>query len=374
MRLLMFTQSLGAGGAERVTVMLANFWADRGWRVSVLTVEDADADFYTLDRRIERISLNLAGPSGSRFAALVQNFRRLRGLRQVLRRVQPDAAVALMTAPSCQLALAGQGMGVVLLGSERVHPPTYDLDPFWRFARRHAYALLDAVVAQTEQSRDWLLGHTRAGRCEVIANPVQVPVPVPDHAPRIPPGDCVRGGEHLLLAAGRLTPQKGFDLLIEAFAGLVPEFPTWRLVILGEGPEREKLHRRIGDLALEGRVSLPGLAGNMAEWHAAADLFVLSSRFEGFPNALLEALAAGVPAVATDCATGPREILRDGVDGALVPPEDVEALTAGLRALMASEAMRDAAGRSAAENTARFALAPIAGQWEALIEQLRAER
>jgi len=369
MHLLIFTQSLGAGGAERVAVMLSNFWVNCGWKVSVLTVEDTTADFYVLDPRVERISLNLSEPSASRFAALGQNVRRLRRLRQVLRRVQPDAAIALMTGPSCQLALAGQRTGALLLGSERVHPPTHQLDPFWRIARRYAYGLLDVVVAQTAQSRAWLLDHTRAGHCVVIANPVQVPLP--DNTPRLAPGDYIRGGEHLLLAAGRLTPQKGFDLLLEAFADLVQDFPTWRLVILGEGPERGNLRARISELSLEERVSLPGLAGNMAEWHDAADLFVLSSRFEGFPNALLEALAAGVPAVATDCETGPREMLRDDVDGVIVPPNDVGALKAGLHRLMASSVMRERAGRRATEGTARFALADVARQWEALIEQLR---
>src|SRR5690606_28867861 len=138
------------------------------------------------------------------------------------------------------------------------------------------------------------------------------------------------------LAVGRLHPVKGFDLLIQAFALIAPYFPDWDLVILGEGDERPRLQQQIQEADLSQRVQLMGRVGNMAEWYQYADMYVLSSRTEGLSNTLLEAMAAGLPVVAVDCDTGPREIIRDNIDGILVnPPDEPEALAAHLSDLMA---------------------------------------
>jgi glycosyltransferase involved in cell wall biosynthesis len=167
-----------------------------------------------------------------------------------------------------------------------------------------------------------------------------------------------------LLGVGRLTEQKGFDLLISTFARLAARHPDWDLIILGEGPSRPQLEDLVRSHNLSERIFLPGQAGNIAEWYRAAEIYAMSSRFEGFPNTLAEALAHGLPAVSFDCDTGPRDIIRHQVDGLLVPAGDEDALAAALSRLMNNAALRQQFAMRAVEARERFSMERIAGMWE----------
>ena len=198
----------------------------------------------------------------------------------------------------------------------------------------------------------------------MIPNPITFPLEA--HKPRIMPSNPGR----ILLAVGRLGEEKRFDWLIEAFAELAGRFTDWSLVIVGEGICRAKLEKQAEVLGLARRVSLPGAVGNIGEWYESADLYVMTSRFEGFPNTLAEALSYGLPAVSVDCDTGPRDIIRHGVDGLLVPPNDQWALVDALASLMANEDLRDRYGQRAKEAVQRFALERVAEMWENLFRQV----
>jgi glycosyltransferase involved in cell wall biosynthesis len=176
-------------------------------------------------------------------------------------------------------------------------------------------------------------------------------------------------GRKQLMAMGRLSHEKGFDLLLQAFARLAPHHPDWDLTIWGEGALKEQLMQQRDDLALTDRVSIPGPTRSPREQLAASDIFVLSSRHEGFPNALCEAMASGLPAVSFDCKFGPGSIIRDNVDGLLVPTGDVDALVTALDRLMSDEALRDRLGAEAVSIVDRYSLANVAAQWEALLKR-----
>lgn len=368
MNLLIFIHSLNSGGAERVSANLANYWAGRGWRVTVVTLASSESDFYQLHPAVRRIGLDVAGRSGSVAAGAAANLRRVAALRRVLRELQPDVALAMMSTANVLLALATFGMtAVIALGSEHTYPPMIPLGRVWEELRSRLYGRLDAVVALTSESERWLQEHTSARRVPVIPNPA--PWPLPIQAPTLSPpprGD----GRYMLLAVGRLGEEKGFHRLLDAFQQLADAFPDWRLVILGEGSERQALEAQVAAAGLHGRVSLPGRAGNVGQWYEAADLYVMSSRFEGFPNTLAEAMAHGLPAVSFDCDTGPRDIIRHEVDGLLVPAADVPALASALRRLMADEDLRQRFGERAREARERFSMARVAGMWEALFQDL----
>jgi glycosyltransferase involved in cell wall biosynthesis len=314
--------------------------------------------------------LELAGESRNVVGGLWKNLHRVRALRQVLRQVQPDIALALMSTANVILALATRGVANVCpIGAERIHPPQVPLGVKWGALRRSTYGQLAAVVALTQESAEWVRMHTRAQRVPIIPNMVLWPLAV--QAPRLIPETIRVADRQILLAVGRLDKQKGFDWLLEAFRALAQTYYDWTLVILGEGPERRTLETKVQAARLDGRIFLPGRAGNVGEWYERADLYVMSSRFEGFPNTLAEAMAHGLPAVSFDCDTGPRDIIRPEVDGLLVPPGSVDALTAALDRLMGDAALRVQFAARAVEVRERFSMERIAGMWEKLFAEVR---
>lgn len=369
MRLLIFIHSLSSGGAERVTANLANYWAYRGWEVTVVTLAAQTLDFYSLHSAVRRIALDLAGPSANPLTAIRNNLRRVLVLRKVLRQAQPDVALAMMSSANILLAVAASGIhGVVLVGSERIHPPLFPLGSIRENLRSYLYGRLSAIATLTSESAEWLRQQTRARTIAIIPNAAPWPLPVEQPyltAPIMP------AGWRMLLAVGRLCEQKQFALLVAVFHRLAARFPNWVLVILGEGPDRKGLEEQIAAGGLTHRVYLPGRVGNVGQWYAAADLYVMTSRFEGFPNSLAEAMACGLPAVSFDCDTGPRDIIRHEVDGVLVAAGDVTAMEAALERLMRDESLRRRFGEKAAEARERFSVERIAAMWEQLFEKAR---
>lgn len=370
MNVVIFIHSLGAGGAERVASGLANHWASIGWQVSLVTVESEAQDCFTLHSAVHRHTLNLAGASGGILKAATQNIRRVLALRTMLKRLQPNIALALMTEANIILALASLGLKEIrTVGSERVHPPRVPLSLVWDASRRRLYSQLDAIVALTQESADWLRNNTRSRFITVIPNAATWPLSI--SSPYLAVPEKLSSKHRRLLAVGRLCDQKGFDLLIECFRSLVLVHPNWRLDIVGEGPCRAHLLEQIHSSGMRDCVSLLGHAGNVAQWYGNADLYVMSSRFEGFPNTLVEAMSHGLPVVSFDCETGPRDIIRHEVDGMLVPDGDTEALKAALHSLMGNEPLRLQYGARAMEVRERFSLQKISGMWEALFYEIR---
>ena len=227
------------------------------------------------------------------------------------------------------------------------------------------------MTALASEGKDWIKTHTNAQRVTVIPNAVTWPLS--GQEPRISPSALCQSERQLLLAVGRLNAQKGFDWLIEAFSNLADKHRDWDLVILGEGSLRIRLEGQVRESGLEHRIFLPGRAGNMAEWYESADLYVMSSRYEGFPNTLVEAMAHGLAAVSFDCDTGPRDIIRHELDGLLVPRGNVAELTAALDRLMSDALMRQRFAERAVEVRERFSMERIAGMWEKLFEEILLE-
>lgn len=371
MNLLFFISSLSSGGAERVTANLANYWAAKGWQITVVTLAPKGMDFYDLHPSVRRIALDLAGESGNPLIGLIRNLRRIRALRRVLREVQPDVALAMIHKVNVLLAFASRGLpGVAAVGSERIYPPQIPLGKIWEWIRKTGYGQLRAIVAQSKESAAWLQEYTNARRVSVIPN--SVPWPLAVQSPVIEPEQVLPNERHILLAVGRLARQKGFDLLIDVFTELAARHPDWLLVILGEGPKRAELENQTKLGRLTDRILLPGRVGNVSQWYEAADLYVMSSRFEGFPNTLTEAMAHGLPVVSFDCDTGPRDIIRHKVDGLLTPPGDMDAFKAALEQLMEDDTLRARFGERAVEARERFSMEKVAGMWEQLFEEVRA--
>jgi glycosyltransferase involved in cell wall biosynthesis len=339
---------------------IANHWAASGRDVSVVTLASTESDFFELDARVRRVGLDLTGRSGGTIHALRENVRRAIALRRALRGLRPDLAISFGDIMNCLVLVAVTGSHIRTIVSERNDPRHLAMHQPWATLRPRLYPRAEAVVVQTEGVAGWARHLIPSANTVVIPNFVP-PDAGPDHDDH--PAAPVRR----VVAMGRLTPQKGFDLLITAFARVAGARPDWTLTIAGEGPEREALESLVADLDLQGRVTLPGVV-DAREHLDGADLFVLSSRYEGFPNALMEAMAAGLAVIAFDCQSGPSEIVRDGVDGVLVPAEDTAGLASQLERLMDDPALRSRLGEAARDVVDRFSIERVMGLWEELVD------
>jgi glycosyltransferase involved in cell wall biosynthesis len=356
MRLTVTIYSLGPGGAQRVASVLAAAWAARGHDVIILTLAADNEVFFPLPPSVRVWRVGPATRSPRLVSRAVDHARRFFRLRGELRRLSPDCVVSFVDQVNVVTGLASIGLGARLVMAERTDPLMVPISKGWRMLRDAAYRLADVVVFQTASAARGMRPGLRP-RLRVIPNPVTLPdlgaTPTTDNA-----------DGHMLLAVGRLASEKGLDVLIQAFARVAEKFPAWRLVVLGEGPKRRELEVLVAQRGLAGRVDLPGAVADVGAYYRSADLFVLPSRFEGFPNALCEAMSWGVPAIASDCPSGPREISRDGLDAMLVPPEDPAALAAALARLMSDPAERQRLGSAGRAGIERYDLPVILAAWD----------
>lgn len=364
MQLLFLIYSLGGGGAERVTVNLANHWAGHGHVVTIATLAGGGEASYRLDPRVGRIELNVARESGTALSALLGLVAGVIAVRRMLKRQRPDAAIGMMTTSAILLALASRGLKVRTAGAERIHPPCFPIPAAWHRLRRLTYGWLDVIVAQTRETADWLRRNTNASNVVVVPNAW---MPIEDGPPAIDPATVVPTGRRLVLGVGRLAAQKRFDLLIAAFAQTADRHLDWHLAILGEGPLKHELEKQIERLDLTGRICLPGRAGNLGAWYRRADVFVLSSAAEGFPNVLLEAMGSGLAAAAFACPAGPSDLIEDGANGVLVPPLDGARLAAAMDRLMSDAAERGRLGKAALQVREVYPVDRIADLWLAAL-------
>jgi glycosyltransferase involved in cell wall biosynthesis len=354
--------SLACGGAERVMCRMADFWAACGRDITIVTLDSAESDFYPLDSRVRRVALGLASDSATRIEAVVNNMSRLQRLRAEIKNHEPGVVISFVDSLNVLTLLATWGLHVAVIISERIDPRHHPIDAVWNQLRTSLYRRANALVVQSMAVRCWAEELAPAGRVHVIPNPVAVAdtgnetIGVPVLKP-------------FAVAMGRLDPQKGFDMLIEAFACCAKTRREWSLVIIGEGTERERLTSLAARLGIAERVHMIGRLKAPAAVLREASLFVLSSRYEGFPNALLEAMCCGLPVISFDCPSGPAEIIRHGVDGVLVPPENPLALAGVMMRLMNDAHERQYLGAQAVRVAERFSLEKVMLQWERVIRE-----
>lgn len=344
--------------------ILANQFIEHGYQVTLITLSDRQTDHYYIHPGINRISLNLRRNSNNLFESLSNNIHRLREIRGAVLDSKPDCVVSFIEDTNIRTLLALLGTGIPVIVSERTDPRHYPIGHLRQLLRRMLYPVASSVVVQTASVRAWAAGFLRAERIAVIPNPV---------APMETVNEATEDGsgidERTVFAMGRMGPEKGFDLLLEAYARSNIAQLGWRLCILGDGKERAALQQQAVSLGVDHTVQMPGTVPEPRHWLRRGGYFVLSSRFEGFPNVLLEAMAEGLPAVAFNCESGPGDIVRNDIDGLLVQAGDVAALAEAMRKLAEDSALRERYAQRADEVLQRFALNRIFAQWEELIDR-----
>jgi GalNAc-alpha-(1->4)-GalNAc-alpha-(1->3)-diNAcBac-PP-undecaprenol alpha-1,4-N-acetyl-D-galactosaminyltransferase len=367
-RLTLVIASLTGGGAERVMAVLANDWAARGHHVTLITIARRDDDRQALSSAVTRVALDLLSPSRSLWQAARTNVQRLTRLRREIRRSRPDVVISFLAQTNVLTLCATRALGVPVIVSERVDPRADPIPAFWAGMRALLYGSAAAVVVQNSDVARWAERHVRVEKVHTIPNPVSAPEECSGRCgPSSSLPEWLSDPRSKVFAMGRLTEQKGFDVLLQAFARCQPETLHWSLIILGEGEERGRLEALAARLGIASAVRLPGYVRDATRVLREGDLFVLPSRYEGFPNALLEAMGCGLAVISTDCPSGPAEIVRHGIDGLLIPPGDVDALSVAMRQLIATPDDRRRLGSRAVEVVERFSLANVRRSWDELL-------
>lgn len=349
--------------------VLADHWASTGRAVTLLTFTPPDeAPFFPVDPRVTLVRLDLDRPSRTVIDGVLANVWRARALRRAIRASRPDIVLSFMDRTNVLTLVATVGLGVPVIVEEHNDPAEERMNPLWAFLRDLTYRRASSVVALSRTALSYFDGPVRR-RGRVIPNPVVAPRGGDSSS-----GSDADGAGATIVAMGRLVPQKGFDLLLDALARLDPAARGWTVDIWGEGPMRGELEAARARLGLADVVRLPGVTPTPGAAMAAARLFVLSSRYEGFPTVLGEAMGAGRPVVAFDCPSGPREMVRDGIDGLLVPDGDVAALAAAIERVLTDDALRAALAGHAPEILERFGIERVAAQWDELFDACLAAR
>lgn len=373
--------TLSGGGAERVATNMANYWAAECREVTILTTDFAgQSPCYDLHPGVTHLDLadmNLDRPatdsqavtpltdfiddcSQAERSVLMSQLDDIVKLRLALLDSRPEVVISYLDRTNVCALLAAHGLGLPLLVCEHCDPNQNFIGEGWEHLRRRLYPEASYVAVLTKESLEYF--PTDSGiRGRIVPNAV-VP-PAFSSADELPP---LKFGK-TLMAMGRLAHEKGFDLLLSAFALVAKKHKDWTLEILGEGPIRPYLESCAQRRGLTERVRMPGFTSQPFEAMRRADLFALSSLDEGFSNVLLEAMACGVAVVSFDCPSGPRHIIRHGVDGILVAPLDAQAMALALDHLMGDDALRERLASRAPEVLVRFGAGKVMGMWEELI-------
>lgn len=367
-RVLLVINSLEGGGAERVMCTLASALAEREkhWSISLATL-DRSEDAYALSPRVRRVRLD----TGGRLTSGVV------GLLRLMRQHRPEAILSFLTRANCAAIVCAQLLRIPCLISERVHTTSHfstgGVRSLSKLMIRRLYPHADRVIAVSHGVGDDLVRNygVSVERVITIHNPIdldrveQAARAAPSH---ILPPDCI-------VAVGRLVPSKNFSMLLRSYARANV---GGALAILGEGPERQALTALAVELGISNRVQLPGFAANPHAIVNQASFYASSSNAEGFPNAMLEAMCTGRAVVATDCDSGPSEILQNGAAlgkvstltetpcGLLVPTNDEQAMSLGIRSMTDSQA-RDRFATAARLRARDFDLQHAVAKYEAVI-------
>ena len=364
--------SLNGGGAERAAVQILNGLDPNRWDRSMFLFAREGPYLAEVDPAIAITSADSASRWG-----------RWRALRSFVARERPDLVMAFLSFFSVLSAARAANTRATVMFNLQTPMSAFltDADYHWRrswhkaaFAAvaRVGYAAADLIIATSHGVARDLTGSfgIDPDRIRVLANPVDLDrvraaIAEPIDAAILPPGEAP-----LIVAAGRLAEAKNYPLMIDAFAMLRQRMPA-RLCILGQGELEGELRLLIAARGLSGAVSLAGFQANPWKYIAKADVFLLTSRYEGFGNVLIEAMACGVPVVATASA-GTRDIVEPDIDGVLIDSHTPEAVSAALRRVLEHRELRASMSRQAAASAERFAAPRVAARYDQVLQQVEA--
>jgi Glycosyltransferase len=347
--------SMYMGGAERVISSLANDFVKRGDQVSIM-VTDSLPSGYPLDERVRFINQNAEASSASLIDAIQHNMHRVELTRKYLREIRPDVVVCFGVNNLTFVVLSRFFLSIKTIGSERSNPYHSEEGRFWKKMKQIVSPVADGYIFSTAGAKKYYPQQTQR-KSAVIPNGI--------FADTIPEAvlPLNQRNRNKICAVGRLHPVKGFDILIRAFAIFHRYFPDYTLHIYGEGEERTSLGNLISQLNVKNSVMLEGHVADIPQKLCENNMFVLSSHHEGMPNALIEAMACGLPCVATRCDFGPTELITDEENGLLVPVGNAEIMAKAMERIASDSAFAEKLSRNAIKICETHSMEIVANQF-----------
>lgn len=380
MRVTLVIAGLGGGGAERVCVNLANAWVVHGYQPTILTIsQHARPSTYPIDPRVERRDIGwrrgarsyelnptaiapiLRGLQSARCPELIPEITLLALLRYAILATKADIVVSKIDETNVRVLAAMHETNVPVVVCEVTDARRVLFRKYPR-ARDALYQRATAVVAPHPVIADWF--RARGANAHSIHNPLVPP-------PRVPPIRQNRDARQRVISLSRLSSEKRPELLLRAFASVTDHFPTWDLEVYGLGPQRNTLEHLAEQLTPAGRIKICGFTNDPYAVLNNADMFVSTSWVEGFGNSIWEALACGVPVVATEAGPAVRALVRHEVDGLIVTQSGGAALASALEDLMSDEAKRKRFATRAPEVIDRFSMQAALSSWDELLSLSR---
>lgn len=361
-KIVFYIGSLTKGGAERVVTNLAEYFYEKGYEVFVLTKLRAATE-YSLSEGIHRM---IADITKEEEKGRVQNlFLRIAKLRRLIKEINPAVVVSFIGKNNLMSVVATRGTGIPVAVSVRSNPAREIGDGWKKKLTFLTFKMAEGVILQTNEAKEFFPKSVR-NKAVILQNPLNPAFVRPAYM-----------GEKRkeIVTVGRIDENKNQKMMIEAFASLAEKYPDWKMLFYGDGPMRSDLEQRVHELGLEEQIIFKGIQENIPEKIEGASVFVLPSKQEGMPNALIEAMVLGLAVVSTDCPCGgPRDLIVPDENGILIPVDDVESLTTMLERLMKDEELRKKLSATAAKIRERVLPENVNKEWEEYLKGISKKR
>lgn len=349
---------LESGGAERVVSTLANELCNK-YEIIIITLWDVES-FYTLDSRIKHFKCaNKSLISTNIVQAIRNNLQLLKKLKSILKENKIDLTIGFTTTASILALISSKSIKIPCIISERSNPNVKVLGKLWRFLRKKYYPTATYLVVQTNQNLLYYSQFLSKEKIKILPNPLSKEL--------IANKKINATRERTILNVGRLDKNKSQDVLIRAFSNI--EANDWQLIFVGDGSEKDNYIKLTQSLNLESKVSFVGNSTQVYNYYNSSSIFAFTSKSEGFPNVLIEAMYFELPCISTDCPNGPSEIINEGSNGFLIPVDDQNALEKKLKLLMLSDDLCNNIGQDAFISAKNYETDSIVKKWDELINK-----
>ncbi|WP_338733826.1 glycosyltransferase family 4 protein [Mangrovimonas cancribranchiae] len=348
--------SLKAGGAERVVSTLANQLVVT-YNVIIVVLYRC-IPFYFLNERIKVVFCqDIYNESPTFFESINNHYYLIKSCKNVIKNYQADVIIGFTTIANIYSIILSKILKIPAIISERIHPKYGSISKFWKIVRRLTYPTVNALVIQTNDIKSYFKKYINPSKLFIINNPISVEL----SGLR----DLNATREDRIICVGRLEAQKNQELLIRAFSKIPSN--SWELILIGDGKLKTKYINLAKSLNVSNIVFL-GSIKNISHYYNTSKIFVLPSNYEGFPNALIEAMYFGVACIATDCPSGPSDIIINNKNGFLIPTNDQNALKNKLEKLINTPNLQEQFGEESLKSSTLFETKPIVQKWEKLID------